>query len=125
LIKSKLSVGGKKIRVRADTFGYLQRSFPGLISETDASEARLVGRMAVQYSGDPNNTQGSVAMRRVSNSPYKIETFLTPLATVAKETKHLSPEYIVDGNNITESFKEYARPLVGELPQIGTFDELK
>jgi len=125
LIKSKLSTGGKKIRVRADTFGYLQRSFPGLISDTDATEARLVGRMAVQYSADPNNTQGSVAMRRTSNSPYKIETFLTPLATVAKETKHLSPEYIVDGHNISDSFKEYARPLVGELPRIGTFDELK
>jgi 6-phosphofructokinase 1 len=30
-------------RVRADTFGYLQRSFPGVVSETDAREARAVG----------------------------------------------------------------------------------
>jgi len=30
--------------VRADTFGYLQRSFAGLASEVDAREAREVGR---------------------------------------------------------------------------------
>ncbi len=38
LIKSRL---GAKLRVRADTFGYVQRSFP-MQSETDAKEARLV-----------------------------------------------------------------------------------
>src|SRR4051794_5590885 len=41
LISSRLSApGGKKLRVRADTFGYLQRSFAGILSETDAAEAR-------------------------------------------------------------------------------------
>ena len=39
-------------RVRADTFGYLQRSFPACRSEVDAWEARLVGQMAVSYSLD-------------------------------------------------------------------------
>jgi 6-phosphofructokinase 1 len=120
MFKAKL---GSKLRVRADTFGYLQRSFPGLISETDAREARLVGQMAVRYSQQPN-VEGSVAMRRVSNDPYKIEIFLTPLHTVAKETKHLDPSFIVDGNNISDSFKEYARPLIGPLPEIGTLDEI-
>ena len=37
-------------RIRADTFGYLQRSFPATISPTDSWEARLVGQMAVIYS---------------------------------------------------------------------------
>lgn len=125
LITKKLQTpGGKKLRVRADTFGYLQRSFPGFASETDASEARLVGKMAVQY-GTQGESGGSVAMRRAAGSDYKIETFLTPLSTVARETKHLDPSYIIDGNNISESFKQYVRPLVGKLPVVGTFDELK
>jgi 6-phosphofructokinase 1 len=40
--------GGKKLRVRADTFGYLQRSFAGYVSEVDARESREVGRQAVR-----------------------------------------------------------------------------
>jgi 6-phosphofructokinase 1 len=125
LITKKLqSPGGKKLRVRADTFGYLQRSFPGFVSESDAREARLVGQMAVKYAAQ-GESGGSVAMRRAPGSDYKIETFLTPLNTVARETKHMDPSYILDGNNISESFKQYARPLVGKLPTVGTFDELK
>jgi 6-phosphofructokinase 1 len=125
LITKKLQApGGKKLRVRADTFGYLQRSFPGFVSETDAKEARLVGQMAVRYSAEAQ-AGGSVAMRRVPGADYQIETFLTPLSTVARETKHMDPSYIADGNNITEAFTQYARPLVGRLPLVGSFDEMK
>src|SRR5580700_4656704 len=91
LITKKLQApGGKKLRVRADTFGYLQRSFPGFVSESDAKEARLVGQMAVKYAakGEPG---GSVAMRRIAGGEYKIETHLTPLSSVARETKHMDP----------------------------------
>ncbi|MCC7351988.1 MAG: 6-phosphofructokinase [Phycisphaerales bacterium] len=122
LIKAKL---GTKLRVRADTFGYLQRSFPGMVSEVDSREARMVGEMAVRYSMDEKNLEGSVAMRRVGESPYRVETFLTPLSTVARETKHMSPEFIENGNNITAAFMDYARPLVGELPRVGSFEELR
>jgi 6-phosphofructokinase 1 len=124
-IKKKLNnPGGKKLRVRADTFGYLQRSYPQ-VSEVDAQEARLVGQMAVKYSADPNVTEGSIAMRRVAGGDYRIEIFLTPLATVARETKHMDPSYIVSGCDISESFKAYVRPLVGALPVVGSFEELK
>lgn len=123
LIKRKLGGPGKKLRIRADTFGYLQRSFPGFVSETDAREARLVGKTAVRLSGE-GPTEGSIAMRRVPGPDYKIETFLTPLATVAKETKHLDASYIADGNNITDAFVQYVTPLVGPLPKVGSFDEI-
>jgi 6-phosphofructokinase 1 len=119
LIKSKL---GAKLRVRADTFGYVQRSFP-LQSETDAQEARLVGQVAARESQQPG-ASGSVAMRRVGGGAYKIETFLTPLSTVAKETKHMDASFIANGNNITQAFIDYASPLVGKLPEVGTFDEM-
>ena len=126
LITKKLTpAGGKKLRVRADTFGYLQRSFPGFTSASDATEARLVGTKAVEYSADPANAEGSVAMRRVAGGAYQIETFLTPLKTVARETKHMDAAYIRNGNDITQAFIDYAKPLVGPLPAVGVLDELK
>jgi ATP-dependent phosphofructokinase / diphosphate-dependent phosphofructokinase len=125
LIKRRLgATSGKKLRVRADTFGYLQRSFPGYVSPIDAQEARRVGRMAVKYSSQ-GEMEGSVAMKRNPGHAYSIDTFLTPLATVAKETKHLEPSYISDGNNITEAFVQYVKPLVGELPKVGSLEEIK
>jgi 6-phosphofructokinase 1 len=89
----------------------------------DAREARIVGQLAVRYSAE-GKTEGSVAMRRLPHDDYQVDYFLTPLHTVARETKHMDPSFIEDGNNITDAFKEYARPLVGELPKVGTLDEV-
>jgi 6-phosphofructokinase 1 len=63
-------------------------------------------------------------MRRLSGSSYRVEIFLTPLSSVARSTRCLDPAYIANGNDITEAFKDYVRPLVGELPPIGTLDEM-
>jgi 6-phosphofructokinase 1 len=124
LIRKKLTLpGGKPPRVRADTFGYIQRSFPGVVSEIDQQEARLVGQWAVRYSAEPDK-RGSVAMRRKPGPNYGIEIFLTPLSTVARETKKMEPEFIEGSNNITQKFIDYARPLVGKMPVVGSFDEL-
>src|SRR4051812_11555226 len=62
LVQTKLTpAGGKKLRVRADTFGYLQRSFPGLaVSQTDATEARAVGAKAIQISATAGVAECSV-----------------------------------------------------------------
>ena len=114
---------GPKLRIRADTFGYPQRSFPGFASEVDAREARLVGQLAVRYSADEKNLEGSVAMRRTGQAAYAVEMFLTPLQTVARDTRQLNEEYMCDGNNITDAFKAYVTPLVGTLPVVGSLDE--
>ena len=112
-IKSKLKVK----RVRADTFGYLQRSFAGLQSEVDAKEARWCGRHAVQYAMDELN--GSVAMKRTgSGKNYGVELFRTELKNVAEKTKSLPDEFInKEGNGVTDAFIEYAMPLTGGLPK--------
>lgn len=116
---------GKKLRVRADTYGYLQRSFAGFVSKVDAAEARLVGQKAVEFSANAD-LDGSVAMRRLEGKKYAIEVHLTPLANVARETKHMPAEFIApEGNNVTRAFIDYAKPLVGPLPKIGSFEELK
>ena len=85
LITRKLQApGGKKLRVRADTFGYLQRSFPGFVSKVDAEEARMVGRVAVEYSKDPTKREGSIAMQRKPGDKYEIETIFTSIKNVAR-----------------------------------------
>jgi 6-phosphofructokinase 1 len=125
LIEKRLTpAGGKKLRVRADTFGYIQRSFPGCVSEVDAKEARMVGQLAVRYSIEKGN-EGSVAMKRVGTGDYRVEYYLTPLHTVARETRRMDPSFYCNGNNVTQAFLDYARPLVAGLPHVGSFDELK
>jgi 6-phosphofructokinase 1 len=110
-----------KLRVRADTFGYLQRSFPTIVSESDAFEARECGHRAVQYAltAPEGLTSGSVAMKRISESPYKIDFFPTAISNVARQTKHLPVEWVVDGNNLAQAYINYAKPLVGALPTPG------
>lgn len=110
IVKGKLKIK----RVRSDTFGYLQRGFLGVVSETDAHEAREVGEKAVQFSVW-DNVDGSVAIRRTGD--YSVEYFLTPLKTVARHTKAMPKEFVDAKNStVTQAFRDYARPLVGTLP---------
>ncbi len=104
-------------RVRADTFGYLQRSFAGLQSAVDSYEARWCGRHAVQYA--MSEQSGSVAIKRLGNgADYKVELFRTELSSVAEKTKPMPDEFInAEGNGITDAFIEYALPLTGGLPR--------
>jgi len=110
LVRDRLKIK----RVRCDTFGYLQRSFLGCVSEIDAQEAREVGEKAVQYSAMEDES-GSVAIRRIGD--YIVEYFLTPLETVARHTKSMPDEFIdAENSTITDAFKTYARPLIGTMP---------
>ena len=111
---------GKKHRIRADTFGYLQRCFPGVVSETDAAEARLAGTAAVQAALSGVKS-GSIAFRRLDGPTYRIETFVTLLPTVAKDTKPMPRDLINAAGNdvVAERLVPYLKPLVGTLPAIG------
>ncbi len=101
-------------RVRADTLGYLQRSFLGCVSEVDQFEAREVGEKAAQYS-IWHKLDGSVCIRRIGD--YAVEYFLAKLEQVARDSIAMPNKYInKDGNYVTDAFKNYARPLIGDLP---------
>lgn len=119
-IRDKL---GKKLRVRADTFGYLQRSFVGVYSEIDAKEARRVGQDAVKFATSGIES-GSIAIKRTANGKnYAIDTFVTPLSSVAKETKSLARKYInKDANFINKEYIDYLKPLTGKLPEIARLE---
>jgi 6-phosphofructokinase 1 len=109
LIKAKTKIK----RVRADTLGYLQRSFLGCVSETDMNEAREVGEKAVQFAAW-HNVDGSVSIKRMGD--YAVEYELVKLEDVAAKTKTMPDEFIApEGNMVTAAFKNYARPLIGEM----------
>ncbi|MFH1023921.1 MAG: 6-phosphofructokinase [Planctomycetota bacterium] len=114
LVRDKLQIS----RVRADTFGYLQRSFPGVTSPVDVKEARRVGAEAVKASLQVEN--GSIAIRRKPGKKYAVYFERVPLQNVAKETRHMPDAFIApSGNDVTTAFLDYARPIVGDLPRIG------
>ncbi|HMQ71247.1 MAG: 6-phosphofructokinase [Burkholderiaceae bacterium] len=106
-IKGKLGIK----RVRGDTFGYLQRSFIGCVSDVDQREAREVGEKAVQFAfwGD---CDGSVAIRRTGF--YSADFVLQPLQDVAGRTRTMEDEFIApSGTDVTDAFRLYLRPLLG------------
>ena len=106
-IKQKLKIK----RVRGDTFGYLQRSFVGCVSDVDQREAREVGEKAVQYAmwGDRS---GSVAIQRTGF--YSVDYTLLPLEAVAGKTRTMEDEFIsASGTDVTDAFRLYLRPLLG------------
>lgn len=106
-IKENLNIG----RVRADTFGYLQRSFVGCVSDVDQIEAREVGERAAQYA-IVHNLEGSVTIHRVGN--YAVDYKLTDIKEIAALTKLMPDEFInEEGNHVTEAFRSYVRPLLG------------
>jgi 6-phosphofructokinase 1 len=108
---------GKVKRVRADTFGYLQRSFPGIASETDSREAFAAGQAAVKAALKGELTKGTIAILREKGRRYRAAFAPQPIANAAKYTRSLPKEYIArNGHDVTEAFLEYARPLVGDLP---------
>ena len=115
-IKEKAEIS----RVRADTFGYLQRSFAGVVSANDAKEARLAGASAVKFATGGKFANGSTAIKRKPGKKYAVTIERTELKNVAKETRHMPDEFINKaGNDVTPAFIAYAKPIVGDLPKIG------
>jgi 6-phosphofructokinase 1 len=101
-------------RVRGDTFGYLQRSFLGCVSEVDQRESRAVGEVAASYAHD-GNSDGTVTIHRIVNgNNYSVEYKLSDLTSVAGKTKIMADEFIAGSNSdITDTFVDYLKPLLG------------
>jgi|SRR5690554_219902 6-phosphofructokinase len=107
LVKDKLNIS----RVRSDTFGYLQRSFMGCVSDVDQIEAREVAERAVQFAL-MHDVDGSVTIHRVGD--YAVDYRLTDIKEIAALTKLMPDEYInEEGNHVTDAFRAYCGPLLG------------
>jgi 6-phosphofructokinase 1 len=106
-VKEKLNIQ----RVRSDTFGYLQRSFFGVVSDVDQHEAREVGEKAAQFA-IWHNVDGSITIHRTGY--YSVDYKLSSLKDVAGKTRTMPDEFInANGNNVTDAFKLYVTPLLG------------
>ncbi len=107
-------------RVRGDTFGYLQRSFLGCVSDVDRSEARAVGVEAARFA-EAGETEGSVTIHRTAD--YQVEYRLSPLDAVAGLTKVMDDAFIApSGTDVTDAFADYLRPLLGsDIPVLKGF----
>ncbi len=98
-------------RVRGDTFGYLQRSFAGIVSPVDQREAREVGEKAVQFA-HWQDRNGSVVIQRTGD--YRVDYAFHALAEIGGKTKVMPDDFInAEGNHVTPAFLDYARPLLG------------
>ena len=115
----KQSLGYK--RVRGDTFGYLQRSFAGCVSDVDQREARQAGEMAVQYALN-GDRDGSVTIHRTDNGTgdYRVDFKFTALTELAGKTRHMPDEFIAaSGSHVTDAFRRYLAPLLGsDMPHM-------
>ncbi|MGH6735580.1 MAG: diphosphate--fructose-6-phosphate 1-phosphotransferase [Methyloceanibacter sp.] len=111
--------GGKSPRVRADTFGYLQRCWP-YVSPVDAEEARAVGRFAADLAAK-GDAGASVTIVRTSNAldSYRSACGRADLSAVARHTRHMPAEFLAGRNNVSPAFYDYCQPLVGDLPEFG------
>ena len=110
-------------RVRADTFGYLQRSFPGVASEVDLKEALQAGGMAVKMAlkaakgAKDVPVKGTIGILRAKGAKYRAEFVALPAQAAANYTRSVPDKFIAkNGHDVTKAFLDYAKPLVGGLP---------
>ena len=113
-------------RVRADTFGYLQRSFPGVASKVDQKEAFLAGQAAVKAALKGALSKGTIGIIRRTEKgeggKYGVAFLPRPISDAAKYTRSVPKEYIAkNGHDVTPAFIDYAKPIVGELPACEIF----
>lgn len=113
-ISSQLNVKSRGIELST-----LQRCASHISSLCDINEAFEAGAKAVSaaISGE---TGKMVIFSRTSNAPYSIDIDLYDINKIANAEKAVPDEYITsDGSYVTDSFAEYARPLImGELSPI-------
>ena len=113
IVENRLDIG-----TRAVEFSIVQRAFPQYVSLVDRKEAIETGKRAV-LAALKGRTGKMVIFERVSQNPYKIKYKLAPLSKVANAVSHVKPEMIIDNTRMSDSFRDYLRPLVqGEVKLI-------
>ena len=110
-------------KARSEKPGLLGRASIPLQSKVDREEAELAGKLACEavMRGESGKM---VAFQRVSTEPYVMEPFFVDIDEVMMYERTIPDEYInEEGNGVTEAFKEWCRPLIGEeLPKMISFN---
>ncbi|MHC4912948.1 MAG: 6-phosphofructokinase [Planctomycetota bacterium] len=118
-------------RIISDEFGFrgefeitesLPMSAADRTSQIDVDEAYMCGRAAVELAKQ-GRTNLMVTLERQFGSKYQCTTGTIGLAEVAIKAKPMPNEFInAEGNFVTDAFRDYIRPLIGELPQYATLE---
>ena len=99
-------------KVRAISLNLMQRAAAHLVSETDIDEAYLLGHKAL-YCALQGETGKMVAIKRISNQPYRTEYITVPVSEVANKEKAVPLKWITEnGNNVTHDMIDYLKPLI-------------
>ncbi|MGN0330757.1 MAG: diphosphate--fructose-6-phosphate 1-phosphotransferase [Kineothrix sp.] len=106
-------------KARGEKPGLLGRASILLQSPVDREEARLAGELACRAALEGESGR-MVAFRRLSDSPYRMEPFLASIDEVMMYEATMPDAFINErGNGVTEAFREWCRPLLGEeLPRM-------
>ena len=101
------------IKSRAEKPGLVGRASKLTIAQCDVDEAFEVGRVAVK-SVVAGKSGFMVGYKRISSNPYQIGYELIELEKVANVENVLPDNYInAAGNDVTATFVEYCKPLIG------------
>jgi len=113
LVKQQL-----KLRARFEKPGDLQRMSSTHVSPVDRDEAYLVGNKGI-VALLAQESDKMITLVRDDIPTYHCTTGLVDLAKIANEHRSLPDTYLDESKTmVTQSFYDYARPLIGEpLPQ--------
>ena len=110
-------------KARSEKPGLIGRASIKLRSSIDCKEAIEAGTLACR-AVLAGQTEKMVAFRRISHCPYRAEAFLVDINRVMLTERTMPDAFInKDGNGVTEDFKDWCRPLLGEgLPDMISFN---
>lgn len=109
-------------KIRGIDLGLMQRCSSHMTSNIDLQEAIQLGKTSVSLSL-AGETGKMVYLERISSQPYTSRVATVPIDE-AINGEHLLPLSYVnkDENFINDSFLDYIRPLVGDLPKYTKLD---
>ncbi len=113
LVKEQIGV-----KVRSIELNVLQRCAAHIASLTDLDEAFALGQQAVSHAED-GATMCMLTLHRTSDDPYAIEIQSSPIDEIANLARSVPRSWInEEGNDITQEFLTYMRPLIQGEPVI-------
>ena len=82
----------------------------------------LAGRRAVEHAITGEYPHGTLVLTRAAGEDYQITYEIAELERVAGGTKVLEDAHLEGSSDISQAFRDYAMPLVGELPRPGRLE---
>lgn len=112
------------IKARSEKPGICGRASIAMQSNIDRDEAIQVGKLAV-VGATSGKTGVMVSIKRENTKDYEVKYEYIPIKEVMLFEKKMPKEFINDrGNNVTEKFIKWCKPLLGEeMPEFLNFKD--